>query len=133
MLVVSTASLIQSLETKRWELDTQAQNITYEIKDLKKDDNTLGDNFELTLNIFQNPHRIWDLDNKEMRYLLIQLLFNWSLEYKKNQGLWTPDSPLPMQVNAILCSTKSTMGELDKTHLGWYRDNLSFRVEYKRK
>ena len=109
LITISKPGLVKSLEEKREKVENSIESLNVELEDTSTDD-TLSKYFEHTLALFENPVEIWDLGNKELRKLLINLMFDDSLIYKKNKGVWTLVSPLPMRANAMLCSKESTMG-----------------------
>ena len=46
--------------------------------------------------ILRNPLDIWKNENTDIKQLLLKVMFNWNLQYQKNQGLRTPDFSFPL-------------------------------------
>ena len=75
------------LQAEKEELERQIEHITYNQDEMKKV-------FDEAKAVIANPVALWDLDDVEIKQLLIRVCFNNKIYYKKNQGLHTPEISL---------------------------------------
>lgn len=74
------ADLNQEIE----ELELEVENVSYDQEEMKKV-------FDEAKTVIANPIALRDLDDLEIKQLLIRVCFNNKIYYTKNQGLHTPD------------------------------------------
>lgn len=75
------------LQTEKEELEHQMENISYNQDEMKKA-------FDEAKTVIENPIALWDLNDVEIKQLLIRVCFNNKIYYTKNQGLHTPEISL---------------------------------------
>ena len=83
--------LFEKKQQRRAELIQQKEDLEYEINNT----NFIKSEFEKTYNeakiVIKNPLALRDLEDVEIKQLLIRVCFNNKIYYKKNQGLHTPE------------------------------------------
>jgi len=57
----------------------------------------------------ENPQKLWDSGNLDMRRTVLKLAFGSKLEYRRNEGLRTPNLTLPFKVLAQISGEKKEM------------------------
>ena len=72
------------LQTEKEELERQIENITYNQDEMKKV-------FDQAKVVVTNPVAIWDLEDIEIKQLLIRVCFNNKIYYTKDEGVHTPE------------------------------------------
>jgi len=75
------------LQIEKEELGRQMENITYNQDEMKKV-------FDEAKTVIANPSALWNLNDVEIKQLLIRVCFNSKIYYTKNQGLHTPEISL---------------------------------------
>ena len=73
-----------SLQTEKEELERQMESITYNHEEMIKV-------FNDAKTVIANPVALRNLDDVEIKQLLIRVCFNNKIYYTKNQGLHTPE------------------------------------------
>lgn len=83
--------LFEKKQQRRADLSQQKEDLEYEINN----ENFIKSEFEKTYNeakiIIKNPLALRDLEDVEIKQLLIRVCFGGKIYYKKNQGLHTPE------------------------------------------
>lgn len=77
---------------ERWaELNQRVENLELEIADTDYSQEEMRKVFNEAKTVISNPESLRDLDDVEIKQLLIRVCFNNKIYYRKNQGLHTPE------------------------------------------
>lgn len=83
--------LFERKQQRRADLNQQKDNLEYEIEDIR----FTKDEFEKTYNeakiVITDPLSLWNLDDIEIKQLVIRVCFNNKIYYRKKECLHTPE------------------------------------------
>lgn len=87
---LSNELILNRLEEKLTILQQQKQEIQHTLDHKEQNELNYDDLFKQATIIFKNPLAIWELWDLEIKQMLIAVLYNNEIYYKKNEGLRTP-------------------------------------------
>gem|GEM_PF-6715690 len=91
---LNTDALIQKFEERYAVLSTQKDDIEFSIANLNYEQNEFENVLRNARTILKDPLAIREMNNVEIKQLLLRVCFKNKIYYKKNQGLHTPDISL---------------------------------------
>ncbi len=88
---ITNNQLFEKKQQRRADLNQEKENLEYAIEDIRFTQNEFVSTFNEAKTVIGNPLVIWDLQDTELKQLLIRVCFNNKIYYTKNQGLHTPE------------------------------------------
>lgn len=107
---LSNELILNRLEERLTILQKQKQEIEYTLNHKEQNELNYDDLFKQATIIFKNPLAIWELWDLEIKQMLIMVLYNNEIYYKKNEGLRTPHISVLFKSLSGLCIKNSHMG-----------------------
>lgn len=98
MLKTSTEAIIQGCERRITELENEKLELLETVHDGPKITKTFQELFEPALHFLSNPWSLWRSGNFDIKKMVLKLVLNGPLSYKKGEGLRTPILSLPFSM-----------------------------------
>lgn len=104
-----TASIIDTYEKKIAELERNKLLATEKLEQTSIKNNTKGKSLELSLQILENPKKLWGSGNLMLQKTLLRLAFTDRLTYCRKDGYRTPKMSIPFKALANICNDECKM------------------------
>ena len=104
---ISDNALFKKKEQKRAELNQEKENLEYELQDSKFSESEFEKVYSQAKMVIINPVFLWELEDIEIKQLLIRVCFNNKIYYTKKQGLHTPEISLIYSVFSKLSNNNN--------------------------
>lgn len=112
---VSKAEMIQTLEEKRADLNTEKEILEEEIDRKGLEEKDFENMYNRLKNIIEDPVSIWDMWTIEMKILLARVLFGENFYYTKKEGYQTPHLSALYRIISTIEGGIVTSGADDET------------------
>jgi hypothetical protein len=106
-------SMVKAYETRIRKLETDRAVLVEKSGQLSRPMRSFDAALRTALDFISNPHKLWSSGRLCERRAVLKLAFPGGLQYHRNTGLGTADTPLPFKVLGGLSSKQFQLAERD--------------------